>query len=87
MNRHFQDARYYLKRAGETAKKGIAKELEPVHDRYLKLTGREPEPEPTRLEDIKADLREVQMKAKGEARAAIAEASEKIESYRENQTA
>jgi hypothetical protein len=27
MNQHFEDARYYLKRAGETAKAGIAEEL------------------------------------------------------------
>jgi vacuolar-type H+-ATPase subunit H len=33
MNRHFEDTQYYLKRAGETAKKGIAEELEPIEER------------------------------------------------------
>ena len=33
MNKHFEDTQYYLKRAGETAKKGIAEELEPVEER------------------------------------------------------
>ncbi|PSQ39186.1 hypothetical protein BRD13_03950 [Halobacteriales archaeon SW_5_70_135] len=30
MNKHFEDARYYLKRAGEHAKLGLREELEPV---------------------------------------------------------
>ncbi|MEF8783631.1 MAG: hypothetical protein V5A54_11135 [Haloarculaceae archaeon] len=32
MNRHLEDTQYYLKRAGETAKKGIAEELEPIEE-------------------------------------------------------
>ena len=83
MNKHFEDARYYVKRAGETAKKGVKEELEPVEQRLKKLTGRETEPEPGRLDQIKADLKEVQGKAEGEAKEAIADAREKVDAYRQ----
>jgi hypothetical protein len=33
-NQHFEDARYYLKRAGETAKAGVAGEPEPIRERF-----------------------------------------------------
>jgi hypothetical protein len=50
MNRHFEDTRYYLKRAGGAAKRGTKKELRPLERRLRSLTGRErktePEPEP-----------------------------------------
>jgi hypothetical protein len=83
MNKHFEDARYYLKRAGETASKGVREELEPVEARFRDLTGRnEPEPEPSRLEAVKADLQALQERAEGEAEQAIAEAREKIGAYR-----
>ncbi|ERJ06916.1 hypothetical protein HLRTI_000994 [Halorhabdus tiamatea SARL4B] len=83
MNKHFEDARYYLKRAGETAKKGVEAELEPVRERFTELTGEEePEPEPNRLEKIRADLKEVQENAEGEAKEAIKDAREKIDDYR-----
>lgn len=87
MNRHFEDARYYLKRAGETATKGVKTELEPVRARFDELTGREEEPDPGRLDEIKAELREVQAKAEGEAREAIRDAREKLEEYRGKQSA
>lgn len=86
MNKHFEDARYYLKRAGETAKKGVEEELEPVRDRFQELTGGEEEPEPGRLDSIKADLKELQDNAEGEAKEAIADAREKIEAYRSERT-
>ena len=47
MNRHFADARYYLKRAGETASKGVREELAPLEARVRELTGAEDEPEPS----------------------------------------
>jgi len=87
MNRHFEDARYYLKRAGETATKGVKTELEAVRERFDELTGREEEPDPSRLEEIKADRREVQTKAEGEAREAIGDAREKLDEYRGKQSA
>lgn len=87
MNKHFQDARYYLKRAGETAGKGLKEELEPVESRFRELTGGEEEPEPTRLEAVKADLQALQARAEGEAETAIGQAREKIGQYRGKQSA
>jgi uncharacterized protein YjbJ (UPF0337 family) len=86
MNKHFEDAQYYLKRAGKTATKGVKEELEPVEERFRELTGKEAEPEPGRLDKVKADLRELQEKAEGEAEEAIADAREKIGAYRKGET-
>ena len=33
-NQHFEDAQYYLKRAGETTKVGIAEGLELIRERF-----------------------------------------------------
>ena len=85
MNKHFEDARYYLKRAGETATKGVKEELEPVEERFRELTGNEEEPEPSRLDKVKGDLKDLQKKAEGEAEQAIADARGKIETYRETE--
>ncbi|MFB6143252.1 MAG: hypothetical protein ABEJ30_07920 [Halorientalis sp.] len=85
MNRHFEDARYYLKRAGETAKQGVAAELEPVEERFRELTGGEDEPEPGRLEAVRSDLEDIQATAEGEAKRAIADARERIERFRETE--
>ncbi len=82
MNKHFEDARYYLKRAGETAKKGIEEELEPVEEQVRKLAGKDEEPEPGRLEEIRAELEDIQGRAEGEAKEAIGDASEKLRSLR-----
>ena len=87
MNKHFEDARYYLKRAGETASKGLKEELEPVETRFRELTGTEEEPEPSRLEAVKADLKALQERAEGEAETAIGQAREKIGAYRGTETA
>jgi hypothetical protein len=83
MNKHFEDTRYYVKRAGETAKKGIAEELEPIEERVKNLTGKEAEPEPGRLEELRADLKDIQKRAEGEAKEAIGEARAKLETVRE----
>ena len=79
MNKHFEDTRYYLKRAGETAKKGVAEELAPVEERYQKLMGEEEEPEQGRLDEIRAELEDLQQRAEGEAKKAIESARERIE--------
>jgi hypothetical protein len=83
MNRHFEDTRYYVKRAGETAKKGLSEELEPVEQRVKKLAGTEDEPEPSRLAELRADLKELQGRAEGEAKEAIGTAREKLQRVRE----
>ena len=81
MNKHFEDTRYYLKRAGETAKKGISEELGPVRERVDDLIGEE-EPEPGRVEQLREDLSDIQQRAEGEAKEAIGESRERIESIR-----
>jgi len=78
MNKHFEDTRYYLKRAGETAKEGITEELEPLRERFESLTGGEEEPEPTRVEKLRDDLSTLQERAEGEAKQAIGDAREKL---------
>jgi len=82
MNKHFEDAAYYLKRAGETAKKGVSEELEPIEERLREVTGQEKEPEPGRLDGIKADLKDAQGRAEGEAKEAIGNARGAIRDYR-----
>ena len=83
MNKHFQDAKYYLKRAGETAKAGVSEELEPIRERVDELVDREEEePEPGRVDEVRQDLKELQAKAEGETREAIADARQRIDSYR-----
>ncbi|MFC7134580.1 MULTISPECIES: DUF7553 family protein [Salinibaculum] len=82
MNRHFEDTRYYLKRAGETAKRGIAEELEPLEARVRKLTGKEGEPDPERRDELRAELADLQERAEGEAKKAIGTARERLQTVR-----
>ncbi|VTT85935.1 unknown [Halorubrum sp. DM2] len=85
MSKHFEDARYYLGRATEHAKAGVAEELEPVETRVKELVGREdeePEPEPSRLDKLQADLKRIEERAEGEAREAVASARERVAEYR-----
>lgn len=83
MNKHFEDTRYYLRRAGETAKKGVKEELEPIEDRFRELTGRDEDPEPNRLGKIRDDLKDLEEKAEGEAREAIQDARTRLREYRQ----
>ncbi|WIV66554.1 DUF7553 family protein [Natrialbaceae archaeon AArc-T1-2] len=57
MNKHFEDAWYYLTRASEHARLGLEEQLEPVTTKFRELSGHEPEPEPDRLEALLADAR------------------------------
>jgi len=82
MNRHFEDTVYYVKRAGKTAKDGISEELEPIQERVQSLRGEE-EPEPTRVEQLREDLHDLQERAEGEAREALETAREKLGRVRE----
>jgi len=82
MNKHFEDTRYYVKRAGETAKKGIQEELEPVQKRVQDLIGEEEEPEPGRVEKLRADLEDIGDRAEGEAKEAIENARERLDNVR-----
>ena len=87
MNKHFEDAKYYLKRAGETAKAGVSEELEPLRDRVDDLIDREQEdPEPGRFDEVREELKQLQAKAEGETREAIEDARDRIETYRSERT-
>ena len=85
MNKHFEDARYYLGRATEHAKEGIREELEPVEERFREMTGgeeEEEEPEPGRLDRLQRDLADLEDRAEGEAKEAVQNARERIRRYR-----
>jgi hypothetical protein len=82
MNKHFEDTRYYLKRAGEHAKAGVEEELEPIQERLRGIIGDEEEPEPSRVEQLQSDLRDLEAKAEGEARERIEQAKAKVREYR-----
>lgn len=88
MSKHFEDARYYLGRAAEHAKAGIKEEVEPLGTRVRALIGddAEKEPDPSRLEKLQADLKELEERAEGEAREAVASARESIEEYRQRRS-
>jgi uncharacterized protein YjbJ (UPF0337 family) len=84
MSKHFEDARYYLGRAAEHAKAGVKEELEPIEGRVKDLVGigEDEEPEPSRLDRLQADLKELEERAEGEAREAVASARERVAEYR-----
>ena len=84
MSKHFEDARYNLGRAAEHAKAGVKEELEPVEARVKALVGadEEEEPEPSRLDRLQADLKDLEERAEGEAREAVASARKRIAEYR-----
>ena len=87
MNRHFKDALYYLRRAGEHAKTGLREELEPVEERVREFTGREKPPEPSRLDRVQAELRDIEKRAEGESKKAVRETRERLNRYRSRETA
>ncbi len=87
MNKHFEDARYYLTRAGKKAKQGVAEELEPVEEKFRELTGGDEEPEPGRLDAIREELGEIEERAEGEAKEAVEKARERIHAYRHGEEA
>lgn len=84
MNKHFEDARYYARRALETATEGVKEELEPLEERVRDITGKEKEPEPSRIEKLQEELKELEEKAEGEAREAIEETRGKLQAYRDS---
>lgn len=86
MSKHFEDARYYLGRAADHAKEGVKEELEPVETRVREIVGREKEPEPSRLDRLEADLKDLSKKAEGDAKEAVQEARDRLQSYRETRS-
>ena len=86
MAKHFEDARYYMGRAVEHAKAGVKEELEPLEERVRELTGREKdeEPEPSRLESLQAELRELEQRVEGETKEAVQNARGRLLAYRKD---
>jgi predicted nucleic acid-binding Zn-ribbon protein len=79
-NKYFEDTKYYLKRAAETAKRGVEEEIGPLQDRVQELIGEEePEPEPSRVEQLREDLNELQTRAEGEAKKALNDARDRLD--------
>lgn len=89
MNKHFEDTRYYLKRAAETAKAGVEEEIAPIESKVREWTGMEAdeEVENGRLDTVIDDLRTLEAKAEGEAREAIGTARERLRAYRAGEAA
>jgi len=86
MAKHFEDARYYMGRAVEHAKAGVKEELEPLEDRVRELTGREKEeiPDPSRLENLQQELRELEQRVEGETKEAVQNARGRLLAYRKD---
>jgi hypothetical protein len=82
MNRHFEDARYYLGRTVESAAKGAYYELRPVVGRAKEAVGEEPEPEPEGFDAVKADVETMRDRAAHEVSATVDSARERIAAYR-----
>lgn len=82
MNRNFEDAWYYVKRAGETAARGVREELEPVERRLTRLTGGE-EAEPAGwFEELQADVERARARVEREVKETMREARGKFRKYR-----
>jgi hypothetical protein len=84
MNKHFQDAWYYLRRAGSHLGAGLREELEPVERRVRRAVGREreEEPEPTGRERIETELRKAPRRVEKGGKKAVRRAQTRITRYR-----
>ena len=82
MNRHFEDAWYYLGRAADHLRIGLEEELEPFLAAVQERFGDEAaaEPEPTGLDRVRTEFEEVRRDPVGTAR-------ERYETYRSRQAA
>ncbi|GGL52551.1 DUF7553 family protein [Halocalculus aciditolerans] len=85
MNQHFKDAQHHLTKAAEDARHGIEDELDDVETRVRELIGKEKDPEPSRVEKLQADLKNLEQRAEGEAKNAIGDARLKIDAYRNSE--
>ncbi|MFC7079781.1 DUF7553 family protein [Halorussus caseinilyticus] len=70
MNKHFEDAWYYARRAGKHLGRGVREELEPAERRVRKATGRERE-ELNRAQRWRAELKRTEDEAADRARRAV----------------
>ncbi|WP_132059835.1 DUF7553 family protein [Halorussus amylolyticus] len=77
MNKHFRDAWYYARRAGEHLARGAREELEPVERRVRAATGRERD-ETTRTEKWRDGLEATEAKAERRVRGAVRRARKRV---------
>lgn len=82
MNRHFTDAKYHISRTAENVKLGIKHTAENVESAFRRAVGREKEPEPSRIDLLKEEVRDLEQRAEGEAKDAYQTVQSKIESIR-----
>ncbi|WP_435333446.1 DUF7553 family protein [Haloarchaeobius sp. TZWWS8] len=82
MNKNFEDAYYYLKRAAKHAKVGVKEEFAVVKAKVNQLRGKEVEPEPARLDRVKKDLKVFEKKAGGKVKENATVAKRRISDYR-----
>jgi hypothetical protein len=77
MNKHFEDAWYYGKRAAKHLTRGVREELARVERRFRKATGRE-ETRTTRVQRWQAELKATEDEAAARARRAVRKARERV---------
>ena len=77
MNKHFEDAWYYARRAGKHLTRGLREELTPVERRLREATGREKEVT-TRREKWRTGLKTTEDEAVDRARRAVRKARRRV---------
>ncbi|ELZ35054.1 hypothetical protein C474_00240 [Halogeometricum pallidum JCM 14848] len=84
MNRHFEDAWYYLRRAGGHLAVGLREEAAPLERRVRKAVGRERavEPAPTGRQRLETELRNVPRRAERGGKKAVRRARGRVKRYR-----
>lgn len=79
MNKHFEDAWYYARRAGKHLTRGLREELTPVERRLRKATGREKEEKAmSRREKWRTELKKTEDEAADRARKAVRKARRRV---------
>ncbi|WP_455429859.1 DUF7553 family protein [Natronococcus zhouii] len=81
MNNHFKDSRYHLARAAEHAKWGVMTEVERSKARVRTMAG--PEPEPNRLQRVRAAVAAREQVATARARRAVGEVRKVVSGSRD----
>lgn len=82
MNRYFTDAWYHAKRAGTNTYRGLRETLWPVERKVREATGREVEPEPTRMERVRRRAERAEQRAQRRARDAYEQARRRVRTVR-----
>jgi hypothetical protein len=77
MNKHFQDAWYYLRRAADHLRIGLEEELEPVVAAYHERFGEEEDEPESRFDRVRSEFETVRDDPVGTARERVAEYRER----------